>query len=149
MLHIYSILRTLHFSLQWRSADGTQVEGFLYFHQPLGDTDAPPQHKDAPLVVHAHGGPAIAKPLVRADAAGATRYPFRHLLAAGYRVLMPNFRGTLGYGDEFASANIGQQVGSCAGPKWGGCTAGAQRGEGALRLEPLLSATHYLCAAAV
>ena len=46
---------------------------------------------------------------LRSAAANTTRYPFRHLLKAGYRVFQPFFRGGLGFGDEFAQANISSQ----------------------------------------
>jgi hypothetical protein len=61
------------------------------------------------LIVHAHGGPAVATAKLRSAAANTTRYPFRHLLKAGYRVFQPFFRGGLGFGDEFSQANIGSQ----------------------------------------
>ena len=38
-----------------------------------------------------------------------TRYPYRHLLKAGYKVFMPCYRGTLGYGDAWAQGNIKKQ----------------------------------------
>lgn len=44
----------------------------------------------------------------------ANRYPYRHLLNAGYRVFMPCYRGTLGYGDEWAQGNIFKQVCGCS-----------------------------------
>ena len=94
--------------LSWRSGDGVEIEGFLYWQED-GQGGAITTTRPQPLLVHAHGGPALAKPLIRSDATNATRYPFRHLLAAGYLIFMPNFRGTLGYGDEFASANVGTQ----------------------------------------
>lgn len=56
----------------------------------------------APLIVHAHGGPAVGFGEERSIAANCTRYPYRHLLMAGYRVFMPLFRGTMGFGDEFS-----------------------------------------------
>mmetsp|Transcript_121404 Transcript_121404/g.377835 ORF Transcript_121404/g.377835 Transcript_121404/m.377835 type:complete len:291 (+) Transcript_121404:1613-2485(+) len=42
-------------------------------------------------------------------AADATRYPYRQFLVAGYRVFMPLFRGTLGFGDRWSQGNIGSQ----------------------------------------
>jgi len=64
---------------------------------------------DAPLIVLAHGGPAAGFVHSTSLAADHTRYPIRHVLQAGFRVFMPMFRGTLGFGDAWAQANIGSQ----------------------------------------
>eukprot|EP00049_Salpingoeca_infusionum_P009925 m.168781 g.168781 ORF g.168781 m.168781 type:complete len:650 (-) comp14483_c2_seq1:53-2002(-) len=64
---------------------------------------------NAPLLVHAHGGPAVGFASRRSLATNNVRYTYRQMLQAGYRVIMPLFRGTLGYGNDFAQANIGCQ----------------------------------------
>lgn len=82
--------------LAWKAPDGWAIEGVLY-----EAADAP---RPAPMLVSAHGGPAAPVENVRSEAA---RY--RHLLRAGYRVFRPAFRGSLGFGDDFARGNIGCQ----------------------------------------
>ena len=62
---------------------------------------------DAPILILAHGGPACAFPLTLNSALSCTRYPVRHFLAAGYRVVFVYYRGTLGFGNEFSQGNIG------------------------------------------
>jgi Prolyl oligopeptidase family len=83
------------------STNETKLDALLYVPR-----DAKP---DAPLIFHLHGGPAGAFRDVYRNAADHTRYPFRPLLVAGFRVIMPLFRGTLGYGDNFSAANIAKQ----------------------------------------
>ncbi len=90
----YEDLRVLE--LAWEAPDGVPIEGVLY---EADDATSP-----APLLVSAHGGPAAPVTHVRSE---AVRY--RHLLRAGYRVFCPAFRGSLGFGDDFARGNIGCQ----------------------------------------
>merc|ERR1719382_1716665 len=91
------------------------VEKVVYRHRGsevtalLCERKEPPCSPDAPLLVHAHGGPAIGVLCSQRMAADQKRYPYRHLLMAGYRILQPLFRGTLGFGDAWARANIGNQ----------------------------------------
>ena len=97
--------------VKWVSNDGTPVVGALYSKAGTAAS--------ATVLVHAHGGPAGAFPCDRSAAADATRYPYRHVLMAGYRVFLPLFRGTLGFGDEFAIANYRCQVSARRGaPRW-------------------------------
>jgi len=82
--------------LQWRSKDGTLIEGWLI--APFGyDASKGPY----PLVVVSHGGPH-----------GQTGYYFdfkKHYFAAnGYFVLDTNFRSSTGYGDAFKWATWGE-----------------------------------------
>jgi dipeptidyl aminopeptidase/acylaminoacyl peptidase len=80
-------------SLHWES-DGARVQGYLL---------PPPQvepGKRYPLVVHVHGGPA---------AAHGSSWPTRWtgvLPSQGYFVLLPNPRGSLGFGVDFAQGNV-------------------------------------------
>ncbi len=84
---------------RWTSADGTSVEGLV----------ALPPGRDAaglPLVVIVHGGPVSAWTHAFTN--------FGHPLlwtAAGYAVLMPNPRGSRGWGPEFAEAILGDMGG--------------------------------------
>lgn len=77
-------------SLRWKS-DGEDVQGWLV--EPL----QPPEGR-GPLVVMVHGGPTyLHHPGIN-----------EHVLAlvrAGYRVLLPNPRGSMGHGTRFASVN--------------------------------------------
>ncbi|MBT5960216.1 MAG: S9 family peptidase [Gemmatimonadetes bacterium] len=78
---------------QWTATDGTVIEGVVW------ETTQTEPH--APLLVRAHGGPAGDVVAVR-----STGVAYRHLLGAGYRLFLPAFRGSLGFGDDFLGANI-------------------------------------------
>jgi len=82
--------------LEWVSSDGLRIAGVLYESENTRGI--------GPLLVNAHGGPAAPVENLRSD---AVRH--RHLLRAGYRVFRPAFRGSLGFGDDFAQGNIGCQ----------------------------------------
>jgi dipeptidyl aminopeptidase/acylaminoacyl peptidase len=90
-------------SIEWTAPDGTPMQGFLVL--PPGERakrDAP-----LPLVTVVHGGPT-----------GAVRYDYlvgrwgRVLADAGLAVFLPNFRGSAGWGLDFAEANIGDMGGA-------------------------------------
>ncbi|MGZ4788726.1 MAG: S9 family peptidase [Terriglobales bacterium] len=77
---------------QWKSDDGTPVEGMLMY--PPGKFEA----KGLPMLVLIHGGPA--------DADGnhfeCDWYQWDRLAASnGWLVFEPNYRGSTGYGDAF------------------------------------------------
>lgn len=79
--------------LQFESADGTPVEAF--FVRPL-NYDA---GKKYPTILWLHGGPASQFTYRFSDTA--------QLFAAnGYAVIMPNPRGSTGYGQEFAQGTV-------------------------------------------
>jgi dipeptidyl aminopeptidase/acylaminoacyl peptidase len=83
--------------VQWKSADGTTVEGVL--EKPV---DFNPKKK-YPLLVVIHGGPTgVDTPAVTAD----RYYPVEHFIAKGALVLRPNYRGSAGYGEAFRSLNV-------------------------------------------
>jgi dipeptidyl aminopeptidase/acylaminoacyl peptidase len=76
--------------LEWNS-DGNIIDGMLY----LPEGAAPGRR--APLIVHAHGGPA--------GRFEDSDYPLvRLLLAEGWAVLQVNPRGSFGYGTKFLAA---------------------------------------------
>jgi len=81
--------------LDWKSPDGTQVEGWLMFPQPYDAKKGP-----YPLVVTSHGGPHAS-----------TGYGFdfkdQFFAANGYFVLDTNFRSSTGYGEAFKWATWG------------------------------------------
>lgn len=83
--------------LNFKSADGTPVEGFLYY--PYGYTAGSRNHT-YPLVVSNHGGPH-----------SANQYGFdfknQYFAANGYFVLEVNFRSSTGYGEKFLWATWG------------------------------------------
>lgn len=78
---------------RWKSDDGTMVEGMLMY--PPGKFET----KNLPMFVFIHGGPQ--------DADGnhfeADWYQWDRLAATqGWLVFEPNYRGSTGYGDQFA-----------------------------------------------
>jgi dipeptidyl aminopeptidase/acylaminoacyl peptidase len=83
--------------VQWKSTDGTVIEGVLI--KPA-DFDAT---KKYPLLVVIHGGPTgVDMPLLRAD----RTYPLEMFAAKGAVILRPNYRGSAGYGEKFRSLNV-------------------------------------------
>jgi len=84
---------------RWTSPDGTPIEGMLMY--PPGKFEV----KNLPTFVFVHGGPQ--------EAAGsyfeADWYIWDRLAATqGWLVFEPNYRGSTGYGDEFALAIAGR-----------------------------------------
>ncbi|UCC74301.1 MAG: S9 family peptidase [Gemmatimonadota bacterium] len=79
--------------IQWRAPDGLNIEGLLVY---------PAEFEEGmryPLLVNVDGGPGSR---VRNVLAGPGR---QQLFAAqGYAVLLPNPRGSSGYGEDFATA---------------------------------------------
>ncbi len=85
---------------RWESFDGLQIEGLLALP---GDRDDGP----LPLVVDVHGGPTGSWSWQFAPGQGFPQL----LTGAGYAVLLPNVRGSVGRGPEFAEANLGDMGG--------------------------------------
>lgn len=54
-----------------------------------------------PLFVEVHGGPAMQNPVVQ------IMFHYQVLVAAGYTVILPNPRGSIGYGEKFTSKSLG------------------------------------------
>jgi dipeptidyl aminopeptidase/acylaminoacyl peptidase len=84
--------------ITWPGADGRQVEGLL-----LSPANARPGVK-APLLVNVHGGPAGTH--VMSYSAGSRIYPYPLFLQSGWAVLLPNPRGSGGYGEAFRGSNV-------------------------------------------
>ncbi|HEY8460126.1 MAG TPA: S9 family peptidase, partial [Blastocatellia bacterium] len=84
--------------IKWKGPDNLDIEGLLI--SPLGYEEG----KRYPLILQIHGGPY---------GRFTDTFNVRSQLwaANGYAVLMPNPRGSTGYGNRFATANIGD---------WGG-----------------------------
>ena len=83
--------------VNFKSADGTPVEGFLFY--PYGYSPGNRDHT-YPLIVSNHGGPH-----------SANQYGFdfknQYFAASGYFVLEVNFRSSTGYGEKFLWATWG------------------------------------------
>lgn len=80
-------------TLSWKSKDGLEISGFI--RNP---------GKNMPTIVVVHGGPTGSIKETFLD-----RYSF--LLAEGYSIFMPNFRGSIGRGRTFAGLNYGDMGG--------------------------------------
>ncbi len=88
-------------TLHWTSADGTSVQGILL--KPAGYD---PQIA-YPLITVVHGGPSALY-----NHSYITSYFWAALLVSeGYLVLLPNPRGSTGWGRHFAEANLGDMGG--------------------------------------
>lgn len=83
-------------TVSYAARDGLRVEGFLS-EAANREADAEP----LPLVVMPHGGPAAR------DTAGFDSWR-EYLTTLGYAVFQPNFRGSTGYGQDFARAGYGE-----------------------------------------
>ncbi|HXV59810.1 MAG TPA: S9 family peptidase, partial [Vicinamibacteria bacterium] len=84
-------------AVRWTGADGTEVEGLLYY--PLEYEEG----KRYPLIVQTHGGPRSSD---RFEFGSWSRY-VQVQTAMGYAVLKPNYRGSTGYGDDFLRDMVG------------------------------------------
>lgn len=84
-------------AVTWTGADGATVEGLLYYPRDFE------RGERYPLVVQTHGGPASSDKY---------RYPssgsYMQILAGrGWLVFRPNYRGSVGYGDDFLRDMVG------------------------------------------
>lgn len=83
--------------ISWKSTDGTPIEGIL-----IKPADYDPTRK-YPLLVVIHGGPtAVDTPYLRPD----RNYPIERFAAKEALLLLPNYRGSAGYGEKFRSLNV-------------------------------------------
>ena len=97
----------------WEGPGGLQIHGLLLV--PSAELAA--AGNGGALVVIIHGGPSGVNHHGY-DPAGA-----HQLLAAGFSVLLPNYRGSAGRGPEFGQANLGDPGGAemedvLAGARW-------------------------------
>ena len=86
--------------ITWKAPDGSEVGGVL---------ELPPGYKKGdklPLVVAIHGGPTTS---TKADLNFDPHNGRLYFAAAGYAVLLPNYRGSTGYGDKFVTDLIGHE----------------------------------------
>ncbi|HYG12079.1 MAG TPA: S9 family peptidase, partial [Pyrinomonadaceae bacterium] len=84
--------------VRWKAPDGLDIEGLLV--KPLGYEPG----KRYPLILQIHGGPY-------GQFAYGLNTRAQIFAANGYAVLLPNPRGSTGYGQKFTTANVGD---------WGG-----------------------------
>ena len=80
--------------IEYSARDGLQLRGYLIRPQNLAEGVTPP------LIMKPHGGPE-ARDVLTFD------YDVQVLVAAGYQVFQPNFRGSSGYGKAFADMGRG------------------------------------------
>lgn len=90
-----------HEVVTWTSVDGRAMQGVLV--RPANAK----QEKPLPLIVHPHGGPTG---IASNDYYSPARWVY-HLTRRGFAVFMPNYRGSTGWGIEFAEANLGDMGG--------------------------------------
>lgn len=86
--------------VRWKSTDGLQVEGVLWF--PTGYKEGQP----TPMIVELHGGPTS---IVLDNFPMPRTYPTQVFLQNGIAVFAPNFRGSVNYGPEFRLKNAQSQ----------------------------------------
>jgi dipeptidyl aminopeptidase/acylaminoacyl peptidase len=83
-------------TVAWPSFDGRDIPGYLLM--PPG----PPPATGHPAVIWVHGGPeSQARPQFRTD--------LQMLVAQGYAVLVPNVRGSTGYGRDYQALDDGEK----------------------------------------
>ncbi len=85
-------------SLSWRD-DQYDVHGWLLSPKSLSDDM---NGAKSPMIVSIHGGPSAAHDPIYMTPRDETLF----LLQAGYRVFLPNPRGSFGQGESFAQANV-------------------------------------------
>lgn len=83
--------------LEWQSRDGITIQGYLV--KPVGYQE----RKRYPLVVWVHGGPAS----LYSPRYYALNSRVQLLAAHGMMVLLPNPRGSVGWGTAFTESNVG------------------------------------------
>ncbi len=84
----------------WKAPDGTQVGGVLELPYGYKKGDR------LPLVIAIHGGPTTS---TTADLSFQAHNGRMYFAAEGYAVLLPNYRGSTGYGDKFVADLIGHE----------------------------------------
>jgi dipeptidyl aminopeptidase/acylaminoacyl peptidase len=82
----------------WKAADGQDIEGLLIL--PPGQRAA----RHLPLLLNVHGGPAGTH--TNTCTVASRVYPWPLFAQKGYAILLPNPRGSGGYGAAFRAANV-------------------------------------------
>jgi dipeptidyl aminopeptidase/acylaminoacyl peptidase len=83
--------------IQWKSKDGTEIEGVL-----LKPSNYDPKIR-YPLLIVIHGGPTGTD---RPEPVPGGVYPIMQWCEKGALVLRVNYRGSAGYGEKFRSLNV-------------------------------------------
>jgi dipeptidyl aminopeptidase/acylaminoacyl peptidase len=99
-------------NLHFKGTDGADVEGWIM--KPKGESPYP-------TVLHIHGGPHVGY-------GNCFYFDFLSLCGAGYAVLFINHRGSSGYGNEFATAIIGDWGNLDYGDLMAGVDAAIEKG---------------------
>ncbi len=87
-------------TIHWTSKDGTEIEGVL--RKPSNFDPG----KKYPLIFNVHGGPAAVSPLILIENNNRYFYPTVQFLNKDILILEPNYRGSLGRGQEFLALNF-------------------------------------------
>ncbi|HTI40032.1 MAG TPA: prolyl oligopeptidase family serine peptidase [Vicinamibacterales bacterium] len=82
--------------ISWRSFDGRTISGLLY--RPAARFTGP-----RPVMINLHGGPQLR---ARSIFVGRSNYFLNEL---GVAIIYPNYRGSSGFGEEFAAADDGMK----------------------------------------
>jgi dipeptidyl aminopeptidase/acylaminoacyl peptidase len=102
--------------LSYQAADGLDLDGLLILPPGRSRVDGP-----FPLITWVHGGP----PARYADQfLLGPRSPGQWLATAGYAVFLPNPRGGVGHGRNFAAAVVRAAGGAVGGADWGDIVSG-------------------------
>ena len=86
--------------ITWKGADGWDIEGLLIY--PAGARAG--NARRVPLILNVHGGPAGTHSNICTVASRV--YPWPLFAQKGYAILLPNPRGSGGYGEKFREANV-------------------------------------------
>jgi len=84
--------------VRWKGADGQEIEGLLVL--PSGYRAG----RHVPLLLNVHGGPAGTHS--NTCTVASRLYPWPLFAQKGWAILMPNPRGSGGYGAAFRAANV-------------------------------------------
>lgn len=104
--------------VEWIGVGGEKMQGILV--KPVGAKKG----KRLPLIVQPHGGPTG---ISANEYLSPTRWAY-HLAQRGFATFMPNYRGSTGWGIEFAEANLGDMGGKDFGDIMAGVDALIERG---------------------
>lgn len=100
--------------VHWKGANGWDMQGLYYPPVLTSDSLESSDHKLPATLMFVHGGPIGVQTdnFVAASAGGPCSIGL--LQQAGYAVFAPNYRGSVGWGLEFAEANWED----CGGNDW-------------------------------
>jgi dipeptidyl aminopeptidase/acylaminoacyl peptidase len=104
--------------LCYQASDGLDLDGLLILPPGRSRADGP-----FPLIIWVHGGPQARY----ADQFMlGPRSPGQWLAAAGYAVFLPNPRGGVGHGGDFAAAVVRSAGGAVGGADWSDVVSGIE-----------------------